>query len=113
MLQQLHQALSDAYTLHTLERMVTFKLERDLYDLAAPGNKQQVIFELLAAAQREGFLEKLIVGARAFNPGNEGLRDFSRQYGLESTRKSTQELERIVDETGRNLDPVQLRQSIF
>ncbi len=113
MLEQLQKALSDAFSLATLERMVTFKLHKDLYDYAAPGNKQDVIFDLLDAATRENFVEELIVGARAFNPNNETLREFARQYGLESTGKNTQELERIIVAANENLDPVQLRQWIF
>jgi hypothetical protein len=113
MLEQFQKALSDAFTLTTLERMVEFKLSKDLYDYAAPGNKQEVIFDLLDAATREGFLEELIVGARAFNPKNDSLREFARQYGLESTGKTTQELERLIVAANENLDPVQLRQWIF
>ena len=113
MLEQLQKALSDAFTLKTLERMVAYKLGADLYDYAAPGDKQQVVFELLDAAKREGFLEKLVAGAREANPGNERLREFARQYGVESTRKSTQELERIIDATKPNLAPEDFRQKIF
>lgn len=113
MLEQLQKALSDAFTLQTLQRMVAYKLKADLYDYAGQGNKQQVIFELLDAARREGFLEKLVAGAREANPGNEILREFARQYGLESTRKSTQELERIIDATKPNLGPADFRQKIF
>jgi V8-like Glu-specific endopeptidase len=113
MLEQLQKALSDAFTLQTLQRMVAFKLHKDLYDIAAPGNKQQVIFELLDAASREGFLEKLVAGAREFNPGNETLREFARQYGMESTGKSTRELERIIDATKPNLAPESFREKIF
>lgn len=113
MLEQLQRALSDAFTLQTLQRMVAYKLKADLYDYAGQGNKQQVIFELLDAARREGFVEKLVLGAREFNPGNETLREFARQYGLESTRKSTQELERIIDATKPNLAPADFRQKIF
>lgn len=113
MLEQLQKALSDAFNLKTLERMVAYKLGADLYDYAAPGDKQQVIFELLDAARREGFVEKLVAGAREANPGNERLREFARQYGLESTRKSTQELERIIDATKPNLAPADFRQKIF
>ena len=113
MLEQLQKALSTAYSLDTLQRLVRFKLGRDLYDYAAPGNKQQVIFELLEAAQREGFVEQLIAAARDFNPGNETLREFAFQYGVESTKKSGQELQRLIGATRSNLDPVQLRQHIF
>lgn len=113
MLEQLQKTLSDAFNLKTLERMVAYKLGADLYDYAAPGDKQQVIFDLLDAARREGFLEKLVAGAREANPGNEKLREFARQYGVESTRKSTQELERIIDATKPNLAPEDFRQKIF
>jgi len=113
MLEQLQNAMAEAFTLQTLQRMVAYKLRADLYDYAGQGNKQQVIFELLDAAKREGFLEKLVAGAREANPGNEKLREFARQYGVESTRKSTQELERIIDATRPNLAPEDFRQKIF
>lgn len=113
MLEQLQQALSNAFTLQTLQRMVAYKVGADLYDYAAPGNKQQVIFELIDAAVRVGFVEKLVLGAREFNPGNETLRTFAVQYGLESTRKNTQEFERVINESKSNLPPVDFRQRIF
>ena len=88
MLEHLQSALEAAFTLQSLQRMVKYKIGADLYDYAAPGTKPQVIFELLDAAERQGFLEKLIIGARIYNPGNELLLQFAQQYGLESTRKS-------------------------
>lgn len=69
----IHEALCDAFNLETLERMVQFKLKRDLYDHAAKGNMRQVVFELIKAARREGFLADLVASARESNPGNERL----------------------------------------
>ena len=88
MLEQLQSALEAAFSVQTLGQMVKYKLGRDLDNYAAlPGVKRQVIFELLEAAEREGFLEKLIVGARTFNPDNEKL-----LAGLASTDACVREL---------------------
>lgn len=67
----IHEALCDAFDLETLERMVQFKLGKELYNYAAKGNKRQVVFELIGAARRENFLIDLVVAARESNPGNE------------------------------------------
>jgi hypothetical protein len=107
------KVFSQAFTLQTLERMVMLKLRRDLYDYAAPGDKQQVVFELLGAADRQGFLEQLVLGAREFNPGNEALRDLACAYGLESTRRSTLQLQTVIDATKPSLAPAEFREKIF
>ncbi|MBL8295486.1 MAG: tetratricopeptide repeat protein [Bryobacterales bacterium] len=70
--ESIQDALSDAFDLQSLERMVRYGLGRDLEDYAT-GNKQHVIFKLITAAQREGFLEELVIAARKANPGNEKL----------------------------------------
>lgn len=113
MLEDLANALSKAFTLESLERMVTYKLHKDLYDYAGRSNKQQVIFELLTAARQEGFFEEVIEGARAAVPKNPELLEFARRYGLESAGKSKQQLERIIQESHAFLDPDTLRLRIY
>ena len=68
----IHEALCDAFDLQSLARMVRFKLGRDLEHYAT-GNKPHVVFKLIEAARREGFLDRLVISARESNPGNEKL----------------------------------------
>lgn len=69
----IHEAFCDAFNMETLERMVKFKLRRNLDDYAAKGTMRQVVFQLIEAARREGFFVDLVTAAREFNPGNERL----------------------------------------
>lgn len=41
MREQLQGALSDAFSLQTLQRTVRFKLDKDLYDYASPQDDKQ------------------------------------------------------------------------
>jgi formylglycine-generating enzyme required for sulfatase activity len=72
-LEAIQEAFLDAFTLESLERMVRLKLGKDLWDYAAKDDKRQVVFELLDGARREGFLDRLMAGARAFLPDSEKL----------------------------------------
>ncbi len=71
--EQIHDALSDAFSPASLRRMLANKLDRDLDDYASQGDKRHVIFELVQGAEREGFLDELIAAAQRDNPGNEKL----------------------------------------
>ncbi|MBL8294401.1 MAG: ATP-binding protein [Bryobacterales bacterium] len=73
----IHEALSNAFSIDSLRRMLANKLDRDLDNYAAQGDKRQVIFELLQAARRENFLDDLIAAAQEANPGNDQLRALS------------------------------------
>lgn len=50
--------------------MLANKLGRDLDDYASQGDQRQVVFDLVRAAEREGFVEELVAAAREDNPGN-------------------------------------------
>jgi len=84
--EQIQQALSAAFSVASLRRMLANKLDRDLDDYATQGDKRQVVFELIQAAEREGFLDDLIAAAQQANPGNEELRTLSPSPATERTR---------------------------
>jgi V8-like Glu-specific endopeptidase len=114
--EELQKALSDAFNPMTLQRMLEFKLHKDIYDFGAVGlgaDKQSLIFNLVDAAFREGFVNDLVIGAREFNPGNEALHELALSLGFVSTRTSKQERERIIDEAKSNLSPTSFREKIF
>jgi V8-like Glu-specific endopeptidase len=86
-----YEALSNALlaafpTPNDLERMVRFKLNRNLYAIAGGGNHGDTVFELIGKAEAEGWIGALLEGARAANPGNPLLAGFVVNYGLGSVR---------------------------
>lgn len=83
--QELTNAFLSAFpTEATLRRMVLFKLEHNLEAIAGGNNLTDRVVNLIQVAESEGWTDKLIVGARAFNPGNLKLEAFAVDYGLAS-----------------------------
>ncbi len=73
---QLQEALIDAFPdKASLERMLSFELEKNLDIIASEGNLSQKVFELIKIAQAENWVEDLIDGARRANPGSQKLKD--------------------------------------
>jgi len=65
--------LRDAYHEIGPRLVVCFQLEEHLDLIAGGGNLSQVVFNLIAWAERTGRIEKLIAKAQATNPGNARL----------------------------------------
>jgi hypothetical protein len=82
--QKFQEALLDAYDYHSLARMLRFQLDRDLAQLTAPGSLDNVVFQLIAVAEQEGWTQDLLAAACKSNPGNTSLQDFGRQFGAAS-----------------------------
>jgi hypothetical protein len=97
------EAILDAFTPATLDQMLFYKLGRRLHNVA-PTNVEfpTTVFEAITKAQREGWIDRMILGARQAVPGNPTLLIFSQQFGLVSTDLA---LERLVVETSSFLDP--------
>jgi Trypsin-like peptidase domain/Effector-associated domain 1 len=106
---RLSEALRDAFSPQSFQRMLLFMLNRKVADLAGPGDAQEVVFEVIAAFNAEDQVELLIAAARQAAPTNTKLYAFSQQFGLGSTRQGRQELERIVRDTNSFLDPDRFR----
>src|SRR5689334_16391566 len=76
MIRRLRDALIAAFPSHQkLRAMTTMRLNRNLAALAKEGGLEDVAFELIERAESEGWLEELVTGAMAANPGNELLRE--------------------------------------
>lgn len=104
-LEPIHKALCAAFTLESLERMVALKLGRDLWGYAGKGDKPQVVFELLGAARREGFLYELVIAAREANPESPELAALPPTRG-EELRYLGQLIEELEDKA-RLYSPLQ------
>ena len=71
-------SLLDAYDEGSLRQMVRFQLDEHLDLIAGGGNLAQVVFNLIAWAERTGRIAELIAKAQAYNPGNARLAAFAR-----------------------------------
>jgi Effector-associated domain 1 len=76
----LRDALCEAFTPETLRQMLRTELDRRLEVLTPPGDFQAVVFDLIEAADREGWAEDLVRGARRANPNNPALLRFCAEH---------------------------------
>ena len=75
--EKLNEALLNAFDADSFERMLRFKLGKNLDHFVSPNEGfRTVVFEIVKSANREGWLNDLIEGAAAANPGNTQLEDF-------------------------------------
>jgi hypothetical protein len=110
--QQLSEALRDAFPLRRLREMLRFKLEKRLDDISLAEDYQGIVFDLIRAAEAEGWTDRLITAARESNSGNALLVDFSQQFGLAPATPPRAELERIIKKTSGFLDVVKWRERL-
>lgn len=69
--QKLTKALVNAFPNQAkLRRMVRFKLNKNLDELAMGENLEEIVFKLIETADAEGWVYNLVVAARESNPGN-------------------------------------------
>jgi hypothetical protein len=76
------KALCNGYSSGSLQRMLKFRLDRILENIVASGSKEDMLFELLERAEREGWTTDLVREAYRFNPGNGDLLRIYEKYGL-------------------------------
>jgi hypothetical protein len=73
-LEEIAEALLHAFpTRAALAQMLRFKLDKRLDDIAAPTNQRATVFELLVAAEEEGWVPALVDAAARHVPGNAAL----------------------------------------
>ena len=102
--QELSEALRDAFTPQRLTEMLRFRLEKNLADISLGSDYQEIVFALIAAAEAEGWTQRLLAAAREANPGNARLQLFAQHFGLVSDSSSHQDLERIIRRTNSFFD---------
>jgi hypothetical protein len=102
--------LQGAFTPSTFERMLWHRLDKHSWNFAPVNADFPAITDgVILAANMEGWLAELIVGAREANPGAGQLLAFAQQFGLASTDKPRQALEKLIFETNSFLDVAQWR----
>ena len=107
------KVLQRAFTPTTFGRMLRHRLDRDWWSYAGSAAEFPTVTDgVILAANMEGWLADLIVGAREANPGDAQLLDFAQQFGLASTDKPLQELQKVIFETNSFLNVTQWREKL-
>ena len=78
--EKLQKALISAFsTRNRLERMLDFKLDKNLDTVAGGNNLEDIVFDLIKTATSEDWIEDLIKAARNSNPTNPKLKAIARE----------------------------------
>ena len=122
------EVLRDAFVPSGFDLLLWHRLNKRVYDIAPGGaNFETTVAEVIGAANREGWLDQLLVKAREANPGNPKLLAFSQQFDLAvvpleqkaagdnhdfAPLMSKQELERVIKPQNPFLDVSAWRQQL-
>lgn len=111
------EVLLDAFSPQTFDLLLRHRLDRKVHNYSSEGNPFPVIVAyIIDAANREGWLDQLILKAREANPGNPKLLAFTQQFGLavipseqkpgavDTQLTTRQEVERVVKPQNPMLD---------
>src|SRR5690242_16770854 len=88
--EEVWKALYTGYFRSRFERMLRFRLDIDLDSVVGPGSMEDIVFDLLSQAEREGWTTDLMREAYRFNPRNTNLLKIYEKYGL-APRSSVQD----------------------
>lgn len=99
------EALRDAFTPDEFEQLLRYYLDKKLANIAGPGNFQTVVYDVLSAADREGWVPDLLAAAREANPRNAQLMGLAESWQLSPVRPDTRDaLERVISKEPGFLD---------
>lgn len=103
--EQLTKALLEAFPSQVkLAQTLTFRLEKNLNEIAIGDNLKEIIFKLIETAQAEGWVTELVTAARQSNPGNPSLFAFAQEFNLATSTPSGVALEKIIRNANSFLD---------
>jgi len=109
--EDLVNALVSAFTPRTLERMLQFRLSKDLQALVRDGSLTDMVYDLIREANTDGWTAALVAAARESKPGNPALIAFSQQYGAgpRTLLPDGRSYELFVNEANSLLNPTEWR----
>lgn len=96
-LRAFNDALGDAFRASELDRMLLLEVGKDREEITLAGDAVQRVFEIVDAAERQGWTAELVAGSLAANPGNATLRSFSAKLGIGAAPTEDIRLERVVN----------------
>ena len=78
---KLQDALIDGFpNTISLERMLSFELDKNLIAIAGEGSLQDIVFKLIQTANSQGWIEDLVRAALKSNPRNPRLRAIAQEF---------------------------------
>ncbi|NES43139.1 MAG: trypsin-like peptidase domain-containing protein [Moorea sp. SIO2C4] len=107
--QQLTDALFEAFPSKSrLAELVEYKFSKNLDAISMGNDLKEIVFKLIQAAEAEGWVNKLIAGARESNPGNPALFTFAQEFNvgivMPPQLSARGRLERLIKKTNSFLD---------
>jgi hypothetical protein len=108
--QDLQGALLSAYNRSSLKMMLRLELNKKLDHIVMGQNLKETVFELISAAEMEGWTDQLVSAAYDANPGNPKVKAFAQQFLALRTKPV---LEKIVEERSIFLDISQWREQLW
>jgi hypothetical protein len=77
---ELNEALRNAFDPEGFDRMLHQRVDKEREDYVGDKGFQEIVYQIIEAADRENWLAKLIAGAKEANPGNAQLQAFLQKY---------------------------------
>jgi hypothetical protein len=106
----LREALINAFTQQTLAIMLSDKLDKRLDLIVQPADFTYMVFELIKAAEMEGWTYKLVLAARESRPDKEDIVALAQQLGVAPFGLPKEpELEAMIVQSNAALDILQWR----
>jgi hypothetical protein len=104
---QLSEALLDAFSPERLDEMLYFRLSKVRARITMADNYETRVFQLIRAADSEGWLDRLVIAARQSRPAHPGL--FEAAQGLQLAVETGDRLESILNTRAPQINPAQWR----
>ena len=77
--EKLHDALIDAFRdKSSLEQMLSFQLNKRLYEITSETNLREIVFKLIKKAEAQNWVKDLVDAALRENPGNPKLKGIAK-----------------------------------
>ncbi len=95
--QQLQEALMDGFPgKSSLERMLSFELNKKLDVITSATNLSQIVFELIKKAEAENWVEDLVDAARGANSGNQRLKAVAESFRIKTSDEEILEIQDAI-----------------
>ena len=112
-MEQISGAIRSAFDRNELKRFLKFKLDIDIDDIAAPGNFQDVVFEIIDYFERRSVTEEFIIAAHQHRPNNPDFLLFAQQCKVAPLgTPDFANAELIVEKTNSFLNPLEFMKSL-
>src|ERR1044071_4191582 len=101
---ELAEILINAFTPNQFKLLLAYRLNRNLARLAAAGDYDAVMFEVIEKAVAQWWIGDLLVAAREENPRDPLLVDFAARHGVAAELPRADALEHIIRSTNSFLE---------